>query len=67
MIKSEYAQAICDSKIETAQNQIRALHNDLESRRILVKKHYLPYENTKFIKMVNMFREKIETFTEHVI
>jgi hypothetical protein len=58
MIRNEYTQAICDSKIETAQNQIRALHNALESRRFLGKKHYLPYENIKFIKMVNMFRKR---------
>lgn len=52
-----YEQAITESKIERAQNEIRAQHNDLESRRLLGKKNYLPYCSEKFIRMVNLFRE----------
>jgi hypothetical protein len=43
---------IVGCKIEEAENRIRALHNDLESRRLFGKKHYMPYDSRKFIAMV---------------
>jgi hypothetical protein len=52
-----YEQTIIDSRIESAQNEIRAEHNELESKRILGKKNYFPYCSKKFIEMVNLFRQ----------
>lgn len=55
-----YEAAVMESKIESAQNEIRGLHNYLESRKIFGKKHYFPMNSTKFIKMINLFREDVK-------
>jgi len=55
-----FEQAIVESKIERAQNDIREEHNDLESKKLVGKKNFFPYKSEKFIAMVNLFREKYE-------
>ena len=52
-----YEQAIIDSKMESAQNEIRAMHNDLESKRMFGKKHYFPHCSKKFINMIKVLRQ----------
>ncbi len=52
-----YEQAIIDSRIETAQNEIRAEHNEMESRRVFGKKSFLPYHSEKFISMIKLFMD----------
>lgn len=44
-----------ESNIESAENKIRLLHNDLESKKIFGKKHYFAYDNEKFLNMIGMF------------
>lgn len=46
--------AIVESKIETAQNEVRSIHNELESKRTFGKKNYLSYDSSKFINMIKM-------------
>lgn len=53
-----YEEAIMNSKIESAENRIRAIHNDMESRKIIGKKNYLAYRSDNFIFMVNLFRDR---------
>ena len=57
MTKNEQIQV--DYKIEEAENKIREQHNNLESKRWLGKKTYMPYDNSKFIAMVNHTSELI--------
>ncbi len=52
----KYERAIFEARIETAQNKIRAQHNELESKRIFGKKNYFMYDSSKFIRMVKLFR-----------
>lgn len=52
---NKYEEAIMRSKIESGENRIREIHNNMESERI-GKKRYLSYENIEFIKMINLFR-----------
>jgi len=54
---TKYEQAIVEVQIETAENRIRTDHNDIESRRIIGKKNFMPYNSSKFIAMVKLFRE----------
>ena len=51
-----YEEAIVNSRIETAENRIREIHNRMESERIFGEKKYLTYDSRKFIDMVNLFR-----------
>lgn len=55
-IRDKYEQAIFESKMETAQNKIRAQHNEIESKRIFGRKHYFAYDSKKFIAMIKLFR-----------
>ena len=36
----------------------RAQHNELESKRIIGKKNYFPYESSKLITIVKLLRKK---------
>lgn len=51
-----------NSKIESAENRIREVHNKLESQKVFGKKNYLPYKSENFIFMVNLFRDKMEVY-----
>lgn len=53
-----YEQAVMENRIEKAQNDIRALHNEIESKRIFGKKHYFSYDSRKFITLIKLMREK---------
>lgn len=57
-----YEEAIMNSKIESAENRIREVHNKLESQKVFGKKNYLPYKSENFIFMVNLFRDKMEVY-----
>ena len=52
-----YDHTITESKIESAENIIRAVHNELESKKVFGKKNYFPYENRKLIDMISLFRK----------
>ena len=52
---NKYEQAVVDSQIESAENRIKSQHNLLESQRVIGRKIYLPYQSSKFIKMIKMF------------
>lgn len=60
-----WEQAIIDARIERAQNDVRAEHNEMESRRLLGRRNYMAYDSAKFIAMVNMVREGANTPAEH--
>ena len=49
-----YDEAFVASKIESAQNEIRRLHNDMESKKWFGRKNYMPYCSEKFIEMINV-------------
>lgn len=51
---NELEQAVMESRRESAQNEIRAKHNELESRRWFGRKHYFPYHSEKYIVMVKL-------------
>jgi len=53
---NKYEEALVKTRIESAENRIREIHNRMESERIGRKK-YLPYESIEFIKMINLFRD----------
>lgn len=55
-----YEEAIIESRIESAENKIRTIHNNMESKKIIGKKEYLSYKNDKFIYMINLFRNKLQ-------
>jgi len=55
-----YDYTVMESKIESAENRIRWVHNDLESRKLFGKKRYFPYQSRKFIHMINLFRKEIK-------
>ena len=55
-----YEYAAMESKIESAENRIRSIHNDLESQKLFSKKNFLPYENRKFIDMVCLIKKDID-------
>lgn len=55
-----YEKAIMESKIESAENRIRSIHNDLESKKLFSKRNYLPYESKKFIQLVKLFTNRFE-------
>ena len=52
-----YDHTITESKTESAENIIRAVHNELESKKVFGKKNYFPYENRKLIDMISLFRK----------
>lgn len=49
---------LLDVQIEKAENKIREEHNEIESKRIIGKKHYMPYDSSKFIQMIKFVMEK---------
>ena len=53
---NKYEQAIIENRIEQAQNDIRTQHNEIESKRIVGKKHFFAYDSSKFIAMVKLFK-----------
>jgi hypothetical protein len=55
-----YDISIMESKIESGENRIRALHNELESKKLFGKRNYFLYENKKFIAMINLFQEALK-------
>jgi len=55
-----YEEAIVKSRVETAENRIRAIHNERESQKIFGKKNYLSYDSKNFINMINLFRNKFK-------
>ena len=55
-----YEKAIAESRIESAENKIRSIHNDLESKKIFGKKDYLSYKSDKFLYMVNLFTNRFK-------
>lgn len=52
--------AVWASRIESAENRVRQIHNELESQKVLGRKNYLPYENIKLITMINMTQELLK-------
>ena len=56
-MKTIYEQLV-DCKIERAENRIRELHNDLESKKIFGKKNFMQYDSSKFISMIKDVRNQ---------
>lgn len=54
---NKYEQAIIEMRIEKAQNEIRDKHNEIESRRIIGKKHFFAYDSRKLITLIKLVQE----------
>jgi hypothetical protein len=51
-----FEQLVVNSQIESAENRVRAEHNEIESKKIFGKKYYMSYDSSNFIRMVKEFR-----------
>ena len=52
---NKYERALMESRLESAQNEIRQQHNELESKKVFGRKNYFTYQNSKLINMINLF------------
>lgn len=55
----KYQALLAEVKIENAENEIRAKHNELESKRLFGRKNYFPYSSKKFIALIKFTRDHV--------
>jgi hypothetical protein len=61
---TEEEELVVASRVEGAENRIRAHHNELESRRFFGSKNYMPYDSSRFIALVKGVQRLISNHKE---